>query len=163
MNIRSVSAKDADALVTIYNHYINETVITFETTAISAVEMLTRINNIQDLRLPYLVAENEQGELVGYAYANLFKERFAYRHSVEVTVYLAPESSGNGIGSQLYQALFAMLKKSDVHVIIAGITLPNAASVALHEKFSMEKVAHFNEVGFKFGQWLDVGYWQRIL
>jgi L-amino acid N-acyltransferase YncA len=95
--------------------------------------------------------------------ATKWRERFAYRFSVEVTVYLAPTFTGNGVGSQLYDALFSVLKSRSIHSVIGGITLPNLASVALHEKFGLEKVAHFKEVGFKFEQWKDVGYWQGVL
>ncbi len=78
-------------------------------------------------------------------------------------VYLSPKCSGKGIGTKLYQSLFSQLKEKNIHTVIAGITLPNEASVAIHEKFKMNKVAHFEEVGFKFEQWLDVGYWQGTL
>ena len=86
-----------------------------------------------------------------------------YRFSVEVTVYVAPGHAGRGIGSTLYGELFPMLKTLGIRAVIGGIALPNEASVALHEKFGMRKVAHFGEVGFKFDRWIDVGYWQRTL
>ena len=91
------------------------------------------------------------------------KGRCAYRYSAEVTVYLDAAVVGQGLGTQLYTALFDSLRRSGCHVAIGGIALPNAASVALHEKFAMQKVAHFGEVGFKFGRWVDVGYWQLTL
>jgi len=80
-----------------------------------------------------------------------------------VSVYLAPEQTGKGAGSRLYTELFLRLSALGYHVVIGAITLPNPASIALHEKFGMEKVGHFKEVGFKFGKWVDVGYWQGIL
>jgi len=158
--IRNVLDKDAGDLANIYNYYIVETVATFEEEMISSDVMLARISKIQADELPWLVAENELGEILGYAYATKWRERFAYRFSVEVTVYLSPKHKKQGLGTQLYQALFAELKKRSIHSVIGGITLPNAASVALHEKFGMKQVAHFKEVGFKFEQWLDTGYWQ---
>ena len=82
---------------------------------------------------------------------------------MEVTVYVAPGHAGRGIGSRLYGELFPILKTRGIHAVIGGIALPNEASVALHEKFGMRKVAHFEEVGFKFDRWIDVGYWQRTL
>ncbi len=97
------------------------------------------------------------------AYAVLWKARSAYRFSVEITVYVAPGMAGRGIGSMLYSHLFAALQPLGVHAVIGGIALPNEASIALHEKFGMEKVAHFQQVGFKFNRWIDVGYWERIL
>lgn len=158
--IRSVLDKDAKAITDIYNYYIAESAITFEEQTIDADEMLLRIAKIRAANLPWLVAESESGEIIGYAYATKWRERFAYRFSVEVTVYLSPESFGCGMGTKLYQALFSELKDLSIHTVIAGITLPNPASIALHEKFGMQQVAHFKAVGFKFDQWLDTGYWQ---
>jgi phosphinothricin acetyltransferase len=99
----------------------------------------------------------------GFAYASKWKGRCAYRYSVESTAYLADCSTGRGIGTRLYEALFTELRKSKMHVVMAGIALPNDASIALHEKLGFEKVAHFREVGWKFGKWIDVGYWQLLL
>ncbi len=161
--IRTVLDKDADSIVEIYNYYISETVITFEEETITAEEMLTRISKIQADNLPWLVAEDESGQVIGYAYASQWRERFSYRFSVEVTVYLSAEHSDKGIGSRLYDVLFSELKLRSIHTVIGGITLPNPASVGIHEKFGMVQVAHFKEVGYKFNQWLDVGYWQGSL
>jgi L-amino acid N-acyltransferase YncA len=161
--IRAVLDKDADSIVEIYNYYIAETTVTFEEETITTADMQSRINKIQADNLPWLVAKDESGKVVGYAYASKWRERFSYRFSVEVTVYLSPEHSNKGIGSKLYAALFSELRLKSIHSVIGGITLPNDASVALHEKFGMQKVAHFKEVGFKFKQWLDVGYWQGSL
>lgn len=161
--IRDAVAKDATSIADIYNHYISESVVTFETETINSEDMLSRISKVQSDDLPWLIAEDITGKLIGYAYATKWRERFAYRFSVEVTVYLSPTFIGNGLGSQLYVALFSALKSRSIHSVIGGITLPNPASVALHEKFGLEKVAHFKEVGFKFKQWRDVGYWQGVL
>ncbi|HEV7431928.1 MAG TPA: GNAT family N-acetyltransferase, partial [Steroidobacteraceae bacterium] len=95
-------------------------------------------------------------------YASRWKGRCAYRYSVESTVYLEPLAVGQGLGTALYSALFARLQELGCHVVIGGIALPNAASVALHEKFGMRQVAHFAQVGNKFGRWVDVGYWQWV-
>ncbi len=158
--IRAVQQQDAKAITSIYNYYIANTVITFEEELLGSDEIYSRILTVKKAKLPWLVAENNRGQVVGYAYASRWRERFSYRFSVEVTVYLSPEHTGKGLGTQLYQALFAELKTKNIHSVIGGITLPNDASIAVHEKFSMEKVAHFKEVGYKFNQWLDVGYWQ---
>jgi phosphinothricin acetyltransferase len=112
--------------------------------------------------LPWLVAEMA-GRTVGYALARPWKERSGYRFSVEVAVYVVPELAGRGVGTLLYSRLFEELAGRGVHAVIGGIALPNEASVALHEKFGMRKVAHFEQVGYKFGRWIDVGYWQRTL
>lgn len=153
---------DAGALAGIYNYYIQNTVITFEEDAITASDMLHRIEKVRDAGYPWLVAR-EQGRLIGYAYAAKWHERAAYKHTAEITVYLDHEATSRGWGSRLYEALFAALRETSVHVAIGGIALPNRASVALHEKFGMKKVAHFEAVGCKFGNWIDVGYWQVCL
>lgn len=157
--IRNVSNADVPALLDIYNHYIEHSPATFEEEQIDAGDLAKRIAAVQALELPWLVAE-EGGRALGYAYANRWRERTAYRHSVEITVYVAVDQLGRGWGERLYQALFDRLRASNVRALLAGITIPNPASVALHEKMGMTKVAHLKEVGFKQGQWLDVGYWQ---
>lgn len=160
--IRSATKDDAQAIVDIYNHYVLDTPVSFEEEAVSAAQMAERIANVQALDLPWLVLE-EDGKLLGYAYATAWRVRSAYRFSVETTVYLAQDQTRRGLGSRLYEALFPKLKARGLHSAIAGITLPNPASIALHEKFGMKQVARFEEVGLKFGQWLDVGYWQLTL
>ena len=112
--------------------------------------------------LPWIVIEDE-GQVVGYAYASRWKSRCAYRYSVETTVYLSAAATGKGFGSLLYEHLIADLRQHSIHSLIGGIALPNTASVSLHEKFGFEKVAHFKEVGWKFNQWIDVGYWELII
>jgi L-amino acid N-acyltransferase YncA len=160
--IRSATRADAESIVRIYNHYVLNTTITFEEEAVSSEEMADRITEVASSSLPWGVLEQD-GHLVGYAYATKWKERFAYRFSVESTVYLAPDLGGRGLGTKLYEVLLAQLKAKGFHAVISGIALPNPSSIALHEKFGMTKVAHFKEVGFKFGQWLDVGYWEGLL
>ncbi|MBB3213357.1 phosphinothricin acetyltransferase [Herbaspirillum sp. Sphag1AN] len=159
--IRPVTVADAAAICEIYNHYVTTTGISFELEPVSVEQMTQRITDIAS-RYAWLVYE-EQGRVLGYAYASQWKPRLAYRYSVESSVYLAADSGGKGVGAQLYGALFAQLKQREVHVIMAGIALPNAASIGLHEKMGFVKVGHFREVGNKFDQWLDVGYWQLIL
>jgi phosphinothricin acetyltransferase len=161
--IRAVKLEDAKAISDIYNHYIANTVITFEEKTVCLQEMCNRMTSVQRANFPWLVVENASGKVVGYAYANKWRDRYSYRFSVEVTVYLAKDQGGKGLGTMLYQELFKQLKAKNIHSVIGGITLPNPASVAVHEKFGLKKVAHFVEVGFKFGQWLDVGYWQGRL
>jgi L-amino acid N-acyltransferase YncA len=160
--IRAAESTDSAAIAAIYNHYVAETVITFEEEPINDDEMARRIEDVRSASLPWLVAE-ENGQVAGYAYAAPWKARSAYRYSVEITVYLDPSNVGRGIGSMLYSHLFSLLQTLGIHAVIGGIALPNRASVALHEKLGCEKVAHFQQVGFKFNQWIDVGYWERIL
>lgn len=162
MEIRAAVAADAVAIAAIYNHYVRETVVTFEEEPVAVDAIAARIGQVAAAGLPWLVAERA-GVVVGFAYAAPWKERTAYRYSVECTVYLAPGLEGRGIGSALYSALFERLEQAGIHAVIAGIALPNERSVALHENFGMTKVAQFKEVGFKFGRWVDVGYWQGMV
>jgi len=121
-----------------------------------------RINDVQQIGLPWIVLEREE-ILCGYACAVRWNNRAAYRHSVESTIYLAEDCAGQGLGTTLYTALMGQLNDNGAHAVLAGISLPNEASVALHEKLGFEKVAHLREVGHKFDRWVDVGYWQRVL
>jgi len=160
--LRDATPDDADAIVAIYNHYIDNTTISFEETPVSAAAMRQRIGDVQDAGLPWLVAEVD-GQVAGYAYATKWRVRPAYRFAVESSVYLAQDSAGKGLGAALYAQLIARLRAGGTHVVIGGIAMPNSASVALHEKMGYTKVAHFAEVGRKFDRWIDVGYWQLTL
>jgi L-amino acid N-acyltransferase YncA len=162
LKIREAAAHDAETIASIYHHYVLNTSISFEEDAVPAIDMALRIADVQAAGLPWLVAEVD-GAVAGYAYASKWRVRHAYRFSVESTVYLAPASAGKGIGTTLYRALLDRLRDGGYHLAIGGIALPNAASVALHEKLGFEKVAQFKEVGFKFGRWTEVGYWQLKL
>ncbi|MEM8491625.1 MAG: N-acetyltransferase family protein [Pseudomonadota bacterium] len=157
--IRDATESDAGAITRIYNHYIQNTFITFEEEVLTDRDLIDRIRGVQASGFSWLVAV-ENGRVVGYAYSCRWKERAAYKHTAEVSVYLAHDVTSKGWGTQLYEALFATLRKNSVHVAIGGIALPNPASVAIHEKFGMQKVAHFKQVGRKFERWQDVGYWQ---
>ena len=162
LNIRHATASDAPGIVDIYKHYVEHTVVTFEEEPVAPAEMARRIQTVAAASLPWFVAE-EEGRLRGYAYATRWKERTAYRFSVEITLYVAHDHARRGIGSRLYGELFPALAARGVHVALAGIALPNEASVAIHERFRMRKVAHLEQVGFKLRRWVDVGYWQRTL
>jgi L-amino acid N-acyltransferase YncA len=159
--IRPATLTDAEAICGIYNYYVLNTHFNFEEETVSVDEMQHRIEKIIR-KLPWLVYEQE-GKLVGYAYASEWKSRCSYRYSVESSIYLKHGESGNGIGSKLYGALLGELEKLEVHAIIGGVAQPNDASIALHEKFGFEKVAHFKQVGFKFNKWIDVAYWEKLL
>jgi phosphinothricin acetyltransferase len=159
--IRLAAAPDAAALARIYNHYGRETIVTFEEEPVSDVEMARRLADVQAASLPWLVAQ-EDGGVVGYACARPWKPRRGYRFSTEVSIYLDASQGGRGLGTLLYAQLLSELRTRGVHAAMGGIALPNDASVKLHEKLGFEKVAHFREVGFKFGAWIDVGYWEKI-
>ena len=160
--IRPALPADAEAIARIYNHYILNAISTFEKRALTPQAIAKRIHKVFAANLPWLVAESSGG-IAGYAYASRWKDRSAYWNSVESTVYIDPAALGVGFGSHLYETLLANLRQQKVHVVIGGIALPNQASIRLHEKFGFRKVAHFKEVGYKFGQWIDVAYWQLIL
>jgi len=161
LQIRAATLADAASIARIYNHYVRDTVVTFEEQEVSSEQMSARLAAIAAASMPWLLAERA-GTIVGYAYADKWKRRSAYRHSAETTIYLDPVHIGAGVGRRLYGHLLDRLQDS-AHVVISGIALPNVASVALHENFGFVKVAHFKEVGFKFGRWIDVGYWQKAL
>ena len=157
--VRKIESTDAQVICDIYNYYIEKTIITFEEEPVSESEMKGRI---QSSKLPWLVFE-ENNKILGYAFASEWKARCAYRFSVEVSIYLVHKKTGRKIGTTLYEELISRLKKLKYHSLIAGIALPNEASVKFHEKFRFEKVAHFKKVGYKFNQFIDVGYWQLDL
>lgn len=160
--IRPAQPDDAAALAEIYNHYIAETVVTFEEAPVTAETMQQRVQAVRDAGLLWLVLTQE-AQVVGYAYATPWKARAAYRYSAESSVYLAPSATGRGLGRQLYQALLSQLRGAGIHALNAGIALPNAASVALHEGLGFKPIGVFREVGYKFERWVDVGYWQLFL
>jgi len=159
MIIRNAVLEDSPKIAEIYNFYVANSCITFEETEVSSEEMSNRLRKVSESTLPWIVAVEDEA-VIGYAYATKWKERTAYRFSVESTIYLSNEAQGKGLGTELYEALLDKLKRLGINSVIGGITLPNPASIGLHEKLGMEKVAHFPKVGFKFGEWLDVGYWQ---
>jgi phosphinothricin acetyltransferase len=159
--IRSATPADSEAICALYNPYVLETTITFEEAAVSPAEMENRIRETLS-SLPWLLWEQD-GSVRGYAYSSKWKGRCAYRHSAEVTVYLDPAFTGRGIGSKLFEALLADLRERGFHTAIGGIALPNPASIALHQRLGFRKVAQFEQVGWKFGRWIDVGYWQLLL
>jgi len=161
MQIRPAAPRDAAAICAIYNHYVTETSITFEQEPLSVADMQARIEQVQ-AGYPWLVAERG-GRVLGYAYATRWRSRAAYDFTVESTVYVEHSACGGGIGRPLYLALLAALREGGFHVVVGCIALPNPGSIALHEKCGFEKAGHFRQVGRKFDQWIDVGFWQIVL
>ncbi len=160
--VREVQDSDVPAILEIYNPYITRTAVSFEEEPVTEPEMRRRIEEVQSYALPWLCAELD-GRLAGYAYATRWRERSAYRFTAETTIYLAEGFLGRGIGNRLYSALLDRVRAAGMHQVMAVITLPNPASVRLHEKLGYVKVAHFSQVGYKFDRWLDVGYWQLAI
>jgi phosphinothricin acetyltransferase len=159
--IRKVKIEDTSVITSIYNYYIKNTIVTFEEFEIDEAEMKIRILDIS-AKFPWIVFE-ENGQILGYAYADVWKTRAAYKNTIETTVYLNPEFIQKGVGSKLYTELLDQLIKLNFHAIIGVISFPNEASITLHEKFGFEKVAHFKEVGYKFNKWIDVGFWELMI
>ncbi len=159
--IRNATYNDAPAIAGIYNYYVLNTVVTFEEASVTPLEMQQRIADIQ-IRFPWLVYE-ENGLILGYAYASSWKPRTAYRNTVETSVYLDPAHTGKGIGRLLYSHLMSELKPLKIHAVIGGIAQPNEVSIKLHESLGFKNIGLFSEVGWKLGRWVDVGYWEMIL
>ena len=160
--VRAALPGDAAGIAAVYNHYVLHDHATFETEPVAAADMATRLHAVAAAGLPWLVAD-DAGTIAGYAYAMPWRARAAYRRSVEISVYVAAAATGCGLGGALYERLLESLRSWGAHAAIGGIALPNAASVALHERLGFAQVAHFHEVGHKFGRWIDVGYWQLLL
>jgi phosphinothricin acetyltransferase len=153
--------RDAAACAEIYAPHVKSSVVSFEERAPDAGEMAARIERYAAGHA-WLVAERD-GEVVGYAYATPFNERPAYRWSTSVSVYIAEEARGQGVGRALYEALFDRLRERGFRTACAGVTLPNEASVGLHEHLGFELVGVNREIGWKHGAWRDVGWYQLEL
>jgi phosphinothricin acetyltransferase len=159
--LRIAEPADATGILAIYAPYCDASVVSFETAAPTVEEMSKRIESV--LRdYPWLVCEID-GQIVGYVYASRHRERAAYRWTVEVTVYVATAHHRRGIGRALYSSLFSILAEQNYIKAFAGITLPNPASVGLHESLGFSPIGVYPSVGYKLGRWLDVGWWQRGL
>jgi L-amino acid N-acyltransferase YncA len=158
--LRTATPADAAAIAAIYNHYVLHTIVTFAEEP--AAEIAARIREVQDAGIPWFVWE-ENGRVLGYTYASKWKSRCSFRYSLETTVYLDQHATGRGLGRKLYPPLIEALRTQKYHALIGGISIPNPASIALHEKLGFQKIGHFKEVGWKFNQWIDVGYWELVL
>lgn len=152
--IRQATTADAADILRIYAPYITDTCITFETEVPAVGEFAARIERLTE-NYPYLLYEIDNAA-VGYAYASKHRERSAYRYSADVSVYIAPEYHGQGIGTALYTRLFELLSGRGIYTAFAGITLPNPKSIGLHKAFNFSEAGTFHNVGYKFGKWLDV-------
>ncbi|UIJ34010.1 GNAT family N-acetyltransferase [Allobranchiibius sp. GilTou73] len=162
VHVRDADADDAGACAQVYAPYVRDTAISFEVTAPSPLQMAQRIEDAQR-RHAWLVAQDEQGVLLGYAYAHPYATRPAYRWTCEPSVYLASDVRSRGVGRTLYTALLDRLVERGFRQAVAGVTLPNPASLRLHEAMGFEPVGVFRAVGWKHGQWHDVARLQRTL
>ncbi|MCD8165458.1 MAG: N-acetyltransferase family protein [Bacteroides sp.] len=159
--LRRVVPEDIPAICRIYNHYIEHTAVTFEMEPLSPQQIRERMEECEKQNYPFFVV-GKGSLVVGYAYIHQWDRRQAYRSTCEITIYLDKDYTGRGYGRLLYEMLIGEIDKTQVHVLIAGICLPNQASVRLHEKFGFKQVSHMREIGWKLGEWRDVGHWQLI-
>ena len=159
--IRKVRIEDAKEIQEIYNHYILNSIATFDEKEHTLQKIRDNITSTSAKYPWFVLVEND--ELIAFAYASQWKDKSAYNQSVEGTIYIKNNHEGKGIGTTLYNHLINHLRINNYHSILGVISLPNEASVALHEKLNFEKVAHFKEIGKKFNRQIDVGCWQLIL
>ena len=160
-DVRNAVAADLPALTAIYNHYIVHTPITFDVQTYQPEQRRPWFDDHAPTGRHRLLVAEEHGDIVGYATTSRWRPKAAYDTTVESSVYVRADAIGRGIGRELYAALFDAMAKEDVHTIVAGVALPNAASIALHERFGFRPVGVFREVGRKFGSYWDVAWFQR--
>ena len=161
MIIRPVQLSDAATIRAIYQPYVTETAITFEVNVPTVQEFERSITKTLT-QFPYLVAEVD-GKVVGYAYASTYYARAAYDWTTELSIYVAKESRGQGIGSALYTALEEELEARGYLRFLACIAVPNEASISMHKKRGYVQVAHFPNIGYKFNKWYDIVWMQKNL
>lgn len=154
-------ARDAAACAAIYAPYVKDTAVSFEEVAPSAADFAAKIAQLSATH-PYLVCERD-GAIAGFAYGSQHRERAAYRWAADVSVYVGPAWHRRGVARALYLELLGRLRAQRFHVACAGITLPNDASVGLHESLGFERVGVYRNIGWKAGTWRDVGWWQLCL
>ena len=163
IKIRDVMPEDAERIQEIYSPYVADTVISFEITVPDKSEMKKRIKKLLANDFPYIVAENESGTVVGYAYADKFGEREAYRYSFIVSIYLDMEVQSKGIGQKLYNELEKRMKKMGIVQVLSAITGKNEKSLKFHEKNGFTKIGHFPKVGYKMGEWHDIIWMNKTI
>lgn len=165
IELRRGRACDLPAITELYNHYVVHTPITFDVQTYTPAEREPWMAPFlgDDARYQLVVAIGEDGALLGYAGTTRFRVKPAYDPTIETTIYLAPDAQGQGLGRQLFEHLFEQLSGADVHCMIAGITLPNAASIALHERFGFTSAGVLRQVGRKFDRYWDVAWLHKLL
>ncbi|MCM1504572.1 MAG: GNAT family N-acetyltransferase [Muribaculum sp.] len=161
VTVRSVAPSDAEAIAEIYNEYVVNTAISFETEALSVEAMRGRVADLA-CKYPYFVAEAD-GRVVGYCYAHNWKERAAYGKTWETTVYVDSSKKHCHIGEILMDRLIEECRRAGCHALIACITGNNSASIAFHQRLGFKQVSMFKEVGFKFGRYLDIVDYELML
>jgi phosphinothricin acetyltransferase len=164
MHIRDASADDLPRLLEIYNHYVEHTHITFDTESVSLEARRVWLESFRPEGPHRLFVAELEGRVAGYASSHTFRVKPAYARSVEASIYLDPDARGVGCGSALYSRLLGTLEgESGVHRVYGGVALPNEASIALHQRFGFKSVGTYTEVGFKFGRYWDVAWFERAV
>ena len=158
MTIRNVHPNDIPRITEIYNYYVQHTIVTFDEEPLSVQYMTQKAEKIQE-DYAYLVVENDAGTVVGYGYGSQFRAKPSYRLTSETTIYFDHACTGRGYGTQLYTELLAQLRERGYKIALGVLSLPNPASVRLHEKLGFVQAGHLKHVGRKFDQWIDTGYW----
>ena len=161
LELRRVEQDDLPALLEIYNHYVRETPITFDIEPRTLAQRQQWLKEFSASGRHQCFVAVKDGAAIGWASSNPYKDRAAYDTTISSSIYLAPQMTGQGIGRQLYAALFDALKGEDIHRVFGGITQPNEASVRLHRSFGFEPVGVYREVGRKFGRFWDVAIFMR--
>jgi phosphinothricin N-acetyltransferase len=163
IKIRDVLPEDAERIQEIYSPYVADTTISFEITVPDKSEMQIRIEKTLSNGFPYIVAENETGTVIGYAYADRFGEREAYRYSFIVSIYLDMKVQSRGIGQKLYDELEKRMKKMGIVQVVSAITGKNEKNLKFHEKNGFIKIGHFPNIGYKMGEWHDIIWMNKTI
>jgi phosphinothricin acetyltransferase len=161
LTVRPGGEPDLEKLNNIYNQYVKDTHYTFDIEPMTIEARREWFSHYGPSGRHRLLVALSDDALVGFACSSMFRPRPAYQTSVETTIYLAPDAVGHGAGTMLYSELFRSLASEDIHRAYAGISLPNPASIALHERFGFKRVAHFTEQGRKFGRYWDVAWYEK--
>jgi phosphinothricin acetyltransferase len=163
LRVRPARRSDLPELTGIYNHYIVNTAITFDIEPFTVEQRGKWFDEHADTGRHRLLVAEDRGRVIGFAGTGSFRNKRAYETSVETSIYCAPDSVGRGVGTAMYRELFDAIAREDINRILAGITLPNDASIALHERFGFRRAAVFTQNGRKFGRFWDVAWYERPL
>lgn len=164
IEVRAAEVTDMGLVADIYNYYVRNSVVTFDKDPISIPQWIDKLNHLEKLKLPFLVLLSEHGEVIGFAYVAPWREKAAYRRTVENSVYLRPAISGRGLGRMLMERLLEESRNAGVREVVAVISDSGAeASIALHLKLGFTKQGHLGKVGYKFGRWLGTELLQKSL
>lgn len=159
--LREVLPDDTGDICAIYNYYVENTCVTFDEEPLSLEQMQAKIEQVT-AGYPWIVYV-DSGRLLGYAYAAQWKPRAAFRYTAEASIYVHQDATGRGLGAQLYRSLLDRLRIRGMHLVVAGISLPNEASIRLHRKLGFKEAGCWLQAGYKFDRWVDLSYWQLVL